>query len=269
MGSGLRELLQSEYAFGELARTSVRTAFLNFLAEDSLVLQPGPVSGRAFYRAAPESKDQLDWYPTAADVAGSDDLGFSSGPWVYTAAASGGRSYGHFLSLWKRDPQGRWRVEFDAGIAHGAPALPERKLEPDTAPATRPPSPPARLIAADAVNHAIDDCQVVALENGLSASLRTYARLADYRLYFDGEMPMAVDAAAVFLEKRPRVSAWKEVARRRSTDSTLAYTVGEMTGANDKSGYAYAQIWQYDARVSNWGLRALLMGLLPATAIKS
>ena len=73
----LRSLLDTEYAFGTLARTSIRTAFLEYLAEDSLVLQPAPTAGRAFYGSAQDSLDKLEWYPALADLSGSGDLGFS------------------------------------------------------------------------------------------------------------------------------------------------------------------------------------------------
>ena len=48
----------------------------------------------------------------------------------------------------------------------------------------------------------------------------------------------------------------------RSADSTLAYCGGVFTDANRRSGHAYAQIWQYEPRVANWGLRVLLINSL-------
>ncbi|MDP9084622.1 MAG: nuclear transport factor 2 family protein [Pseudomonadota bacterium] len=268
MGSAMQELLETEYAFALLARASVRLAFLEYLAEDSLVLRPGPVAGRAFYAAAPESQDQLEWYPTVADVTGSNDLGFTSGPWVYTLAASGGQFHGHFLSLWKREARGLWRLEFDGGISHAAPATVEGKLVFDsTLPAERE-APPAKLVAADELGHTIGDFEIAVQKNGLPAGLRTYARTGDFRLYIDGELPLPVDAAIRQLDMRHVAGSWKQVAKGRSADSILAYTVGELVDANSRGSYAYAQIWQYDPRVANWGLRILLLRPLAAPARK-
>jgi len=86
--AALRSLLETEYAFGQAARNSVRAAFLEYLADDSLVLQPGPTPGRAFYAAAKDNSNKLEWYPAMADLAGSDDLGFTTGPWIYTIFAA-------------------------------------------------------------------------------------------------------------------------------------------------------------------------------------
>jgi hypothetical protein len=39
--------------------------------------------------------------------------------------------------------------------------------------------------------------------------------------------------------------------------------VGVLTGRNEHSTHAYVQIWQYDPKVANWGLRVLLVNPLP------
>jgi len=43
---------------------------------------------RAFYAAAKDPSDKLEWYSAMADLAGSDDLGFTTGPWIYTIFAA-------------------------------------------------------------------------------------------------------------------------------------------------------------------------------------
>jgi ketosteroid isomerase-like protein len=108
--AALKSLLTTEYAFSQQARTSVRAAFLEYLAADSLVLRPAPTPGRAFYAAAKDDSADLEWYPAMADLAGSADLGFTTGPWIYRSA-SGGQTNGHFLTLWRRDAACRWRVD--------------------------------------------------------------------------------------------------------------------------------------------------------------
>jgi hypothetical protein len=261
--AALRGLLESEYAFGQQARTSVRAAFLEYLAEDSLVLQPAPTPGRAFYAAAKDTVDQLEWYPSLADLAASDDLGFTAGPWIYTVAASGLHIHGHFLSIWKRDTSCRWRVEFDGGVSHAAPTHVEPKLAPDQAFYTKSSAPPPQLLTADAVGQTMGDFQVTAGQDGFPAGLRTYARTTDFRFYTDGEAPMGLAVAHRYLMGHAIPGAWKDKARGRSADSTLAYSVGELGGANQRSSYAYVQIWQYDPRVANWGLRILLISPLP------
>jgi ketosteroid isomerase-like protein len=269
---GLQGLLSTEYAFAGKARASVRNAFLEYLAEDSLVLEPQPVPGRALYTAAKENADRLEWYPSIADIAGSHDLGFTTGPWVYTAAAGGAPIHGDFLTVWKRDAECRWRIELDGGVSHGAPANAEPRLDAgglnaNTAlPTDTAPSP--TLVAADAVGRAILDFQGTAAGDGLPAGLRTYARTMDFRFLAQGEAPFGLTAAVAYLIDHTIHGAWTERARGRAADSSLAYSVGEFGEAN-KAVYAYVQIWQYDPKVANWGLRILLLSPLPPPQRKS
>jgi hypothetical protein len=258
----LKGLLEAEYAFGRAAGNSLRAAFLEYLAEDSLVLEPMPTSGRAFYRSQAEHPGALAWYPALAALADSDDLGFTSGPWVYTVAA-GEASHGHFLSIWKRDAACQWRVEFDGGVSHDAPLAAEPKLEPAQAVAVARDAPSASLIAEDAAGGAMLDFQRTVGQDGIAAGLRTYARTTEFLLYTDGSLPMGLAAANQRLTEHPILGDWQEAARGRSTDSTLGYSVGIFNGAR-RQRYAYVQIWQYAPRVANWGLRILLLNPLAA-----
>ncbi len=140
----LRSLVEAEYAFGQKAQSSVRGAFLEYLAEDSTVLNPAPEPGRPVYLAVKESKNQLGWYPTLAEVASGGDLGFTEGPYTFTLAESSKQFHGHFLTVWKRDATCAWRVEFDGGVSHPADSIAEAKLVPYQAPFNKA-EPPRRL----------------------------------------------------------------------------------------------------------------------------
>jgi ketosteroid isomerase-like protein len=267
--AALKGLLQTEYAFGRQAQSSIRAAFLEYLAEDSLVLQPGPVSGRAVYTAAKENSNKLQWYPAMAALAGSGDLGFTTGPWTYTAADGGAEEHGHFLTVWKRDAACRWQVEFDGGVSHAAPSKAEPPLAPEQATVAEGTAPPPKLIASDAIGHAIADFEGTASQNGLAAGLRTYARDFDFQFYTDGEAPMGLGAAHRSVTGYKLSGDWREAARGRSADSTLAYSVGEIKDAKRRSSHAYAEIWEYDPKVANWGLRILLINPLVPPKEKS
>jgi ketosteroid isomerase-like protein len=259
--AALRSLLETEFAFGQRAQTSVRAAFLEYLAEDALVLAPaGPVSGRAFYSAAKEDPGSLEWYPAGAELADSGDLGFTTGPWTYSRGDA--RIHGHFLTIWKRDAGCRWTVEFDGGVSHAADANAEPRLTADSASYAKKNAPPPTLIVEDAVSRASKAFRDTAREDGFPAGLRTYARTVDFRFYTDGEIPMGVAAANRYLTAHAVAGDWKEDARGRSADSTLAYSVGELHDARERSSHAYVQIWQYDPRVASWGLRVLLLNPL-------
>ena len=255
----LERLLATEHAFSRRALTSIREAFLEYLAEGSRVLEPVPVPGREFYAAAKENSDKLEWYPALAELSASQDLGITAGPWVYTPAAGGAPRHGHYLTVWKRDATCRWRVEFDGGISHGAPIQAEPRASADPPGRLAPHPPPQDLVAQDAAGESVRAFQETCSEDGFPAALRTYARTADFRFFTDGELPMDLAAANRRLSALAVVGTWREDARGRSSDSGLVYTVGVLKDPQQRSRYAYAAIWQYGPKVANWGLRILLI----------
>jgi hypothetical protein len=259
-----RDLVNSEYAFALRAHDSVRAAFLEFLAGDAWGLLPTPKPARPFYEATPESSDQLEWYPVMADLAGSLDVGFTTGPWTYTAAAAGGRQlHGNFLTIWKRDPACRWRVAFDGGISHSAPATAPPKLGAEQTAYVNPGAPPPNLVAENAADQAKSDFQLAAQQDGVAAALRTFARTADFHYYTEGEAPMALGAANRYLTAHAVSGSWRESVAGRSADASIAYSVGIVLASGREDSHAYVQVWQYDPRVANWGLRILLINPVP------
>jgi hypothetical protein len=234
--AALRDLLNTEYRVGRRTPDSVRAA--------------------------------LEWYPAEADLAGSLDLAFTTGPWMYTAAGGGTQVHGHFLTLWKRDSACRWQIEFDGAISHAAPAIAEPKLAVDQAAYAKPDAPPPGLIAEDAPGHALSDFQNVARQDDVAAGLRTYARTADFRYYTDGQVPMALGAANRYLTARALRGVWQESVRGRSADASLAYGEGMLTEEDRAGSHTYLQVWQYDPRVANWGLRILLINPAPSPLSK-
>lgn len=260
--AALQAMLASEYAFADRAQFSVRAAFLDYLAEDALVLNPEPRPGRAVYQAAPVSKNKLEWYPSIGDVAPSGDLGFTAGPWVYTSAA-GTQGHGHFVTVWQRDSNCHWHVQFDGGVSHATPTSAEPRLAQDLAPNVAVQLPPPKFVAADAPAQAIEDFQVTAQTDGLAAALRTYARDENFLFFTDQQFPTGVGEATVYVSAHPVGGHWQEAARGRSVDSTIVYCAGELMNGERHATHAYLEIWQYDPKVANWGLRVLLVNPLP------
>ena len=131
-GKALASLVEAERAF---ARTSeekgIREAFLTWLAPDSVVFRPGPVAGRPVYeKMDPANPTAPDWGPEFADIAASGEVGYTTGPYeVRPRRGAEPSGFGHYISIWKTQPDGSWKVFLDIGIQHGAagppPAGPE------------------------------------------------------------------------------------------------------------------------------------------------
>jgi ketosteroid isomerase-like protein len=76
----------------------------------------GKTAIRAYYNGTPINQ-VLSWTPTLADVASSNDLAYTAGPYVFIGT---GASYGQYLSIWKREPTGSWRYIQDGGTFTGS-----------------------------------------------------------------------------------------------------------------------------------------------------
>ena len=113
------ELLAADRAFAELsAATDPKTAFDAWLAPDAIMLprRGEPVRGHAaaiasFGEAAGYA---LHWQPQFAEVAASGDLGWTWGR--YQVRVDGEETArGKYVNIWKRQPDGRWKVRMDLG----------------------------------------------------------------------------------------------------------------------------------------------------------
>lgn len=219
------------------------------------------IPGRPFKAAAGENCDKVEWHPIVADVALSGDLGFTAGPWACWPAGGGAQLLGHYLTLWKRGAGCEWRVQFDAGVSTSTPAEAGSRLSYEEAPSGQT-SPPPQPAAAAAASEAITHFQSTAGQDGIAAGLRTYARTRDFLFYGDHTAPMGLADANQFFTDHPILGVYQEQSRIHSADGTLAYGGGVFTDVKRRSGHAYAQIWQYEPRVANWGLRFLLINSL-------
>jgi ketosteroid isomerase-like protein len=106
-------------------REDMRTAFIANFAGDGVFVRKAWVNARADLepRAAPTFA--LDWKPVHTEVAASGELGLSTGPWKLTIKANPQEppSYGQFVSVWRREPGGIWKVAVDIGISNPLDSL--------------------------------------------------------------------------------------------------------------------------------------------------
>ncbi len=111
----IRESEKKFYEMGQAQGT--RAAFLHFLADDSIVFRPGPVSGKEVWNKRPEGGISLKWKPKFVWVSRSADLGYSTGPAEWRKAKEDLKpfGYGQFITIWKKQKDGEWRAALDVG----------------------------------------------------------------------------------------------------------------------------------------------------------
>src|SRR5438552_6998091 len=92
--------------------------FMSFYAADASVYPPGMplATGTAPIRTAVTSMMSapgfaLQWAPTKADVAASGDVGYTTG--TYQMTMNGATEKGKYVSVWKKQSDGQWKVAED------------------------------------------------------------------------------------------------------------------------------------------------------------
>ena len=139
----LDSLVASERAFATMSESDgMKAAFVANLAVDGVIFRPTPVNGREWFAEHPDVPGVLSWLPVYAGVSDAGDMGFTLGPWTYGAKppdTSSTRRYGHYVTVWKRTPEG-WRVAVDHGVTHARIPVTDASVRswqpPETEPAT-------------------------------------------------------------------------------------------------------------------------------------
>src|SRR5438270_9477327 len=115
-----RALVQMEHDFARAAATKgIRDAFLEFLADDGIIFQPGPMNGKKFWGERQPRKGLLSWEPIFADVSRAGDLGYTTGPWEFRPNGPDDRpvAFGQYFTIWKKQRDGSWKAVLDRGVS--------------------------------------------------------------------------------------------------------------------------------------------------------
>jgi ketosteroid isomerase-like protein len=131
------DLIAADKAFSQLSvKEGSSAAFLAYIADDGRIYGTGnqpPIIGKVAATARftdPKNGNGdprlnvLSWEPDG--VGASGDLGWTDGHWVFeTGPDDAGRRHhvtGHYLTVWKKNAAGAWKVQADMGTTDPQPA---------------------------------------------------------------------------------------------------------------------------------------------------
>ncbi|NIM14832.1 MAG: DUF4440 domain-containing protein [Candidatus Aminicenantes bacterium] len=136
MDSKAKEVVSRERAFARYSvENGIPEAFYRFIADNGIALSSGgpPRTKETFaiaIAAAKKKKEtgksgpktKLEWEPFFSHVSASGDMAYNYGPYKYTAGTTdlNGRIkeqvfYGYFVTVWKKQVDGKWKFVFDGG----------------------------------------------------------------------------------------------------------------------------------------------------------
>ena len=274
--TALSSLVEAERAF---ARTSLeigaRPAFMKFFADDAVVFRPGPVRYKEAMKDRPLSPNpketSLQWEPLYGDVAASGDMGYTTGPSVWTDHTPAQRPpyYGFYFSVWKKQSSGEWKVAIDVGTDQPgpytgsrefrAPAPVDRKSE---MPKLGPQEHVVSLMSAER-----EFLEAVQKEGAINAIARYQGK--DARVYREKEIPIVgPDSLSAYFSAKPYLSQWNPMFCDVALSGELGYVYGGYevaipgaVPAQVENGF-YLRVWKRDD-ANAWKFVAEVTSALP------
>jgi len=248
--AALNAVVAAEKAFAkEAAEKGTRAAFLEVLAEDSVVMVPRPLPGRATWEGRPVRPSLLSWFPVAADVSLAGDLGYTTGPWELRPKGMEDKEvlHGFYTTFWRKQADGSYKVLFDGGIS--CPAPPPGAVAVKIGKAI-----PAKVENPPQVEEARGKFMILSADRAFAkaATARgTVAAYADFladdsRLHREGAIPVVSKAKILeALKAQPPKMMWAPIQARVASSGDLGYSLGNETVGAEQG--VYLRIWKKQA----------------------
>lgn len=115
-------ILAADRAWSETADDA--DAFAAAFTEDGVLIPPGDVSAwgseaiRTAHSELLDSGGSVEWSASSASVSECGDLGYSIGDFEVSTGA-GGATLGEYVTIWRKQPDGEWKVEVDVASSSG------------------------------------------------------------------------------------------------------------------------------------------------------
>jgi ketosteroid isomerase-like protein len=247
-----QELFDTERAFVRLAaERGFRDSFYAYFADDGIAFNPHPFRVRAALAGQPATPAPMgaDWAPVYGDVSAAGDLGWNTGPLVFAGRNGEPGRHGMFFSVWKRQPDGNFKVVLDIGSDTPSAVVPLDEPAHSSWQGGRNAATPADLAAARSELLAVE--RAFLAEAAAGGIGRAYAsRLADdARVHRPGNMPVVGRVALGEWSSRQGAQyrgepLFADVAR--SGDLGYAWGSYERDGVTPDAGY-FARVWKRDS----------------------
>jgi ketosteroid isomerase-like protein len=250
----------TERSFEKMAaEKGINAAFVEYLSPVGVMFMPDAVNGRETWKARPISPAALTWNPIWIDVSGNGAMAYSIGNSRYRPKGKDDTQvfYGHYITVWLKQPNGEFRAALDTGINHEKPASEptEWKSPPDIGKETN----PDKISAADS---AVGFYQLAA-ESGAEKAYKSF--LAEGAIVMrEGRLPaFGKKAALSLLGGENRITFAKRKSFIEAVDLAYvysSYTITDKKGTEVERGN-FVQVWKLRGR--KWLIAADVFVPLP------
>ena len=241
--ASLQKLIEAEWSFINLAKeTNTHDAFLAQFTDETVLFGEGPVNAKKSYENQKPNAGWLKWEPVYSDIAASGDFGYNTGPWEFRAAKTDENAvaFGQFVSLWRKQEDGNWKLLLDIGINHPKPSsVPQWKSSSIELTKRK------NVESKESLQQLEQNFINAQLKNKVSAYRESQS--LEIRLYRPGKEPITESSAvASYLEQEPVVQ-YHFVDGGMSSTADLAYAYGtaivQLTPSQTKAAN-YLRIWK-------------------------
>lgn len=117
----LKIMLQADRDFSALsAKEGMKNAFLEYIDSNGILLRPGtvPIAGADavdYLIAQNDTGYIMTWQPKDAAIALSGELGYTYGTYELRPRKSDTVLKGTYVSIWKKQSDGKWKFVLDSG----------------------------------------------------------------------------------------------------------------------------------------------------------
>ena len=214
-----------------------KNAFLKFLDSNGVVFEQGKaVNGIESWNKKQERPGILNWHPQFAEIASSNDFGYTTGPWTFqpNTVSDSVVARGQYFTVWHIDKNGEWKFLTDLGVGK----MPEVAFS-----ATK------KITAKKISNSGFIDQVLKAEENFIAAygenKAKAYKKLLSNKtiLLRNGRLPAtSVDDQEVVIKQTPSHIEFTIAGSGIAPSGDLAFIYGN-TKSNGKAEN-YLHIWR-------------------------
>jgi ketosteroid isomerase-like protein len=266
----LNELADAERAFAAFTvKKGFRDGFIKYFADDGIGFGPHPEKTKEVLQKRPAPAGPrtviFNWAPMFGDISQAGDLGYTTGPVLYTDISENPKPPRHamYFSVWQKQADGSWKVAVDIGVNVPQAVGP---INTKFIPAKAVPSNRNRKLAP--VN--VDDLGSLEIsfsrfiaEHSMAKAYANFLSRGEFRIHRNGQMPTLSENDLIPVLKS--VDSFEFIGGKVSSSNDLAFTYGKYFsakgGQDSETGY-YVHVWRRDTS-GNWKLVADIQNPLP------